>query len=85
MPIFIIIDMGNVFLDEHFSYKFIIMTFVSLILYFPRNYILMFSYSYYKIYKNVDKMIWNMNYIKFWNQLSIALVVICTSTVGSAA
>lgn len=49
--------MGNVFLDEHFSYKFIIMTFVSLILYFPRNYILMFSYSYYKIYKNVDKMI----------------------------
>lgn len=57
--------MRNVFLDQHFSYKFIIMTFVSLILYFPHNYILMFSYSYYKIYKNPDKMILNANYIKF--------------------
>lgn len=73
------------FLDQHFSYKFIIMTFVSLILYFPHNYILMFSYSYYKIYKNPDKMILNANYIKFWNQLSIALIIICTSTVDSAA
>lgn len=42
VPIFIIIYVENVFLDQHFSYKFIIMTFVSLILYFPHNYILMF-------------------------------------------
>lgn len=42
VSIFIIIYVGNVFLDQHSSYKFIIMTFISLIFYFPHNYILMF-------------------------------------------
>lgn len=30
-------------------------------------------------------MIWATNYIKFWNQLSVALTVICTLTLHSAA